>query len=298
MDVRQSKDTGWRALSSTESTPSSIDQLLGVLSQLDSALKISVDRNAFDKLNHIYADEQANVETALHNHQMTHRNTIVVKPKFDTFGVPHSMKDLDFWTELDGTPYHSSDGTVVKFWASFTPVAIINVGASPIGSTVLHDRAPARLFLGYTYIREGEGELDQWTRQDGSHRSMEGRVGYLKFRKQFYELEIEIDEEAFSKLNYIFIDNHVVTKVEDEIRSHQMNLESTIVVQPQKDKLNGMDTMKNLEFETEPGFHRSQDGTLLKFYVSSVTPVKKATSKKVADWRAWKGGILNLPSGL
>ncbi|KAJ3864782.1 hypothetical protein EV359DRAFT_81083 [Lentinula novae-zelandiae] len=185
-------------------------------------------------------------------------------------------------------------------------LGVVNVGASPIGSTVLHDRAPARLFLGYTYIQEGE--LDQRTRQNGSHRlldhteviqpSMEGRVGYLKFRKQFYELEIEIDEEAFSKLNYIFIDDHVVTKVEDEIRSHQMNLESTIVVQPQKDKLNGMDTMKNLEFETEPGFHRSPDGTLLKFYVSSVTPVKKATSKKVADWRAWKGGILNLPSGL
>ncbi|KAH7878055.1 uncharacterized protein C8R40DRAFT_1067615 [Lentinula edodes] len=87
-------------------------------------LRISVDQNAFDKLNYIYADEQANVETALHNHQMTHRNTIVVKPKFDTFGVPHSMKDLNFWTELDGTPYHSSDGTVVKFWTSFTPVAI------------------------------------------------------------------------------------------------------------------------------------------------------------------------------
>ncbi|KAJ3858211.1 hypothetical protein EV359DRAFT_69191, partial [Lentinula novae-zelandiae] len=42
MDVRQSKDTGWRALSSTESTPSSIDQPLGVLSQLDSTMHLGV----------------------------------------------------------------------------------------------------------------------------------------------------------------------------------------------------------------------------------------------------------------
>ncbi|KAJ3873278.1 hypothetical protein F5051DRAFT_456078 [Lentinula edodes] len=41
IDVRQSKDTGWRALSSTESTPSSINQVLGVLSQLDSAVSCS-----------------------------------------------------------------------------------------------------------------------------------------------------------------------------------------------------------------------------------------------------------------
>ncbi|KAJ3910475.1 hypothetical protein F5879DRAFT_917457 [Lentinula edodes] len=167
--------------------------------------------------------------------------------------------------------------------ASHYSLGVVNVGASPIDSTVLHDRPPARLFLGYTYV--GKAKLEQWIRQDGSHR----------FRKQIYELEIEIDEEAFSKLNYIFINNHVVTEVEDEIRSHQMDLKSTIAVQPQEDKLAATDTMKNLEFDAEPCFHRSPDGTLLKFYVSSVTPVKEATSEKVADWHAWKGRISNLP---
>ncbi|GAV99946.1 hypothetical protein LENED_001432 [Lentinula edodes] len=191
--------------------------------------------------------------------------------------------------------------------ASHYSLGVVNVGASPIDSTVLHDPPPARLFLGYAYV--GKAKLEQWIRQDGSHRLLDhtaviqpsiqpGREEYLKFRKQSYELEIEIDEEAFSKLNYIFINNHVVTEVEDEIRSHQMDLKSTIAVQPQKDKLAATDTMKNLEFDAEPGFHRSPDGTLLKFYVSSVTPVKEATSEKVADWRAWKGGILNLPSRL
>ncbi|KAJ3813337.1 hypothetical protein F5876DRAFT_63241 [Lentinula aff. lateritia] len=194
-------------------------------------------------------------------------------------------------------------------------LGVVNVGASPIDSTVLHDRTPARLFLGYTYIQEGK--LDQRTRQDGSHRlldhtaviqpSMKDRVDLLKSRKQFYELEIEIDEEAFSKLKYIFINEHEETKVEDTVRSHQMDLQSTIVVQPQKDKLTAKDTMKNLEFSAEPQFHRSPDGTPVQFYVRSVTPVKfdffvqiqeEATSEEVADWRAWKGGILNLPSGL
>ncbi|KAH7878053.1 uncharacterized protein C8R40DRAFT_1263798 [Lentinula edodes] len=117
-------------------------------------------------------------------------------------------------------------------------------------------------------------------------------------KEPYLKLEIEIDEEAFSKLNYIFINNHVVTEVEDEIRSHQMDLKSTIAVQPQKDKLAATDTMKNLEFDAEPRVHRSPDGTLLKFYVSSVTPVKEATSEKVADWHAWKGGILKLPSSV
>ncbi|KAJ3854468.1 hypothetical protein EV368DRAFT_80578 [Lentinula lateritia] len=190
--------------------------------------------------------------------------------------------------------------------ASHYSLGVVNVGASPIDSTVLHDLTPARLFLGYTYIQEGK--LDQRTRQDGSHRlldhtaviqpSMKDRVDLLKSRKQFYELEIEIDEEAFSKLKYIFINEHEETKVEDTVRSHQMDLQSTIVVQPQKDKLTAKDTMKNLEFSAEPQFHRSPDGTPVQFYVRSVTPVKEATSEEVADWRAWKGGILNLPSGL
>ncbi|KAJ3861591.1 hypothetical protein EV359DRAFT_66357 [Lentinula novae-zelandiae] len=38
LDVRESKGTSWRALSSTESTPSSFSVLLGALSQLDSAM--------------------------------------------------------------------------------------------------------------------------------------------------------------------------------------------------------------------------------------------------------------------
>ncbi|KAJ3894280.1 hypothetical protein GG344DRAFT_63062 [Lentinula edodes] len=161
--------------------------------------------------------------------------------------------------------------------ASHYSLGVVNVGASPIDSTVLHDHPPARLFLGYTYIREGK--LAQRTRKDGSDRlldriaviqpSMKDRV---EFQKQFCELEIEIDEEAFSKFKYIFINDHVETRVEDEIRSHQMRRESTIVVQPQKDKLATTDTMKDLEFEAAPHFYDSLDGTL-KFYVSSVTPV-------------------------
>lgn len=36
--------------------------------------------------------------------------------------------------------------------ASHYSLGVVNVGASPIDSTVLHDRPPARLFLGYTYV--------------------------------------------------------------------------------------------------------------------------------------------------
>ncbi|KAJ4491474.1 hypothetical protein C8J55DRAFT_486424 [Lentinula edodes] len=83
-------------------------------------LKIYVEQDDFDKLNYIYANQQANVENALHNHQMTHSNTIVVKPKFDAFGVPHSMKDLTFW--LQSRFYRLLNGETLQIYVSVTPV--------------------------------------------------------------------------------------------------------------------------------------------------------------------------------
>ncbi|KAJ3881742.1 hypothetical protein F5051DRAFT_500996 [Lentinula edodes] len=95
-------------------------QLLSSIDNEYYELKFRVSQDDFDTLNHIYADEQANVKKALHNHQMEDRNTIVVKPKFDTFGVPHSMKDLDFW--LKASFYHLPNGEPLQIYVSVTPV--------------------------------------------------------------------------------------------------------------------------------------------------------------------------------
>ncbi|KAF8827583.1 hypothetical protein F5879DRAFT_928777 [Lentinula edodes] len=97
-------------------------QLLSSIDNEYYELKFRVSQDDFDTLNHIYADEQANVKKALHNHQMEDRNTIVVKPKFDTFGVPHSMKDLDFW--LKASFYHLPNGEPLQIYVSVTPVAM------------------------------------------------------------------------------------------------------------------------------------------------------------------------------